>query len=98
MVFGEEGAVVPLLLHGGQPQHRQMAHRPDGRPAEGPGHGLGRQAEAGRDAPEVEARQHDVLPPPAAVAAACTGEGKRLVPPQQRGRAGKIDPSAEVEL
>ena len=63
VVLGEDGAVVPLLLHGGQPQHRQMAHLPDGRAAEGPGHGLGRQAQPTRDSPEVEARQHDVLPP-----------------------------------
>ncbi|MFR8717698.1 MAG: hypothetical protein ACLVES_08280 [Faecalibacterium prausnitzii] len=58
----------------------------------------GRQAQLTRDSPEVEARQHDVLPPPAAVAAACAGKRERLVPRQQRCRAGKIHPSAEVEL
>lgn len=44
VVLGEEGAVVPLLLHGGQPQHRQMAHLPDAGPAIAPGHDLRRLA------------------------------------------------------
>ena len=53
---------------------------------------------AGRNAPQVKARQHDILSPPAAIPAARAGKRKRLVPPQQRHFAGKIHPPAEIDL
>ena len=98
MVFGQEGAVVPLLPHRGQPQHRQTAHLPNGRLAERPRHRPRRQPQPRRDPPQVESGQYDVLPPPAAIPAARAGKRKRLVPPQQRHFAGKIHPPAEVNL
>ncbi len=59
-----KGAVAALFLHRGQPQHRQAAHLPDALPTVALRHDAGRQAQPGGNAPQVKARQHDILPLP----------------------------------
>mgnify|MGYP006363833909 CR=1 FL=1 len=55
MISGKKLAVVPVLLHRGQTQHRQMAHRANAGPAISPRHDLRRQAQPGCNAPQVKA-------------------------------------------
>ena len=88
VVPGEEGAVAALLLQRGQPQHRQAADPPDAPPTERPGHGAGRQAQAGRNAPQVKARQHDILPAPGSSRRSPRRQTKTPHPGQAGARCG----------
>ena len=95
---GQEGAVVALGADRGQPEDRQAADRPDVAAAERPGRDPGRQAQTPGQAVQVVPREDQVLPAPAAPAAAGASE-RKVVPRRQQGHIrGAAAPLCAAEV